>query len=142
MAKTSLRTIYDEIGEEKIEELVNAFYPKVFSDPHLKPIFSKTKIEEIMYKQKLFLTQFTGGPALFSKEFGPPMMRRRHLPHEITPTRAKSWLRCMKEAFIEVGLFDHPVGEEFYQRITQVAAVMINTPEREELVEKWPKNRE
>lgn len=129
MANTSLRTIYDEIGEETIEQLVNAFYPKVYSDPNLIPIFSKTKIDEIMYKQKLFLIQFTGGPALFSKEFGPPMMRRRHLPHEITPTRARSWLRCMHEAFEEIGLFDHPAGEEFYNRLMQVAAVMVNTEE-------------
>lgn len=132
MANHSLRTIYEEIGEDTIEELVNAFYPKVYADPNLIPIFSTVNIDEIMYKQKLFLTQFTGGPALFSEEFGPPMMRRRHLPHEITPTRAKSWLRCMHEAFEEIGLFDHPVGKEFYNRLTQVAAVMINTVENKE----------
>lgn len=131
MSEVNLRAIYDEIGYEKIVELVNAFYPKVYTDPNLIPIFSIVDIDEIMHKQKLFLTQFTGGPALFSKEYGAPMMRARHLPHEITPTRAKSWLRCMHEAFEEVGLFDYPVGEEFYNRLMQVAAIMINTEEPE-----------
>lgn len=129
MAKPNLRIIYDEIGAETIEEIVNAFYPKVYADPDLIPIFDIVEIDEIMHKQKLFLTQFTGGPALYSQEYGPPRMRYRHLPHEITPTRAQAWLRCMKEAFQEVGLWDDPIGQEFYNRLQQVAAIMINTEE-------------
>lgn len=131
MARQQLHLIYEEIGAEKIEELVNAFYPKVYTDPDLIPIFDIVEIDEIMHKQQLFLTQFTGGPALFSKEFGPPRMRYRHLPHEITPTRARAWLGCMKEAFQEVGIWDMAVGQEFYKRLTEVAAIMVNTEEVE-----------
>jgi len=128
LSKQHLRSIYDEIGAEAIDELVNAFYPKVYSDPELIPIFIGD-INEIMHKQRLFLTQFTGGPPLYSEEYGRPAMRARHLPHEITPTRAKSWLRCMKEAFEETGLDQHPAGEEFYRHLQQVAAIMVNTEE-------------
>src|SRR5699024_6802719 len=110
-----------------IEEVVNAFYPKVYANPDLIPIFDIVVIDEIMRKQKLFLTQFTGGPLLYSEEYGRPMMRYRHLPHEITPRRAKAWLKCMREAFEEVGLWEQPVGQTFYDRLTQVAAIMINT---------------
>lgn len=126
MTKFHLRNIYNEIGADKISELVNAFYPKVYADKHLIPIF-EGDIAEIMRKQQMFLTQFTGGPALYSREFGKPAMRFRHLPHEITPTRANSWLKCMKEAFEEVGLDQLPAGKEFYDRLTQVARIMINT---------------
>lgn len=128
MAKLSLRSIYDEIGPEKIDELVRAFYPKVYADEHLIPIFNGD-INEIMEKQRLFLTQFTGGPALYSEKYGRPMMRKRHLVHEVTPTRAKSWLLCMNEAFKEVGLDKHPMGKEFFQRLTEVASIMVNTEE-------------
>lgn len=130
MTEPRLQTLYSQIGAEKIEELVNAFYPKVYSDPNLIPIF-QGDMSEIMRKQQMFLTQFTGGPPLFSEEFGPPAMRRRHLPFEITPTRAQSWLRCMYEAFEETGLIDHPAGELFFDRLTQVAAIMVNTEEDE-----------
>lgn len=130
MTRLHLRSIYEEIGPEKIAELVHAFYPKVYADPELIPIF-KGDINEIMRKQHMFLTQFTGGPPLYSEEFGRPAMRSRHLPHEITPTRAKSWLRCMKEAFEEVGMDEHPAGEEFYRHLTQVASIMVNTEESE-----------
>lgn len=129
MTKPHLRSIYEEIGPEKIDELVNAFYPKVYSDPNLIPIFDIVDINEIMQKQRMFLTQFTGGPPLYSEEFGRPVMRHRHLPHEITLTRAKSWLCCMKEAFEETGLDKLPAGEEFFQRLTQVAGIMVNTEE-------------
>jgi|SRR5690625_270760 len=128
MTRHPLRSIYDEIGAETIEKLVNAFYPKVYADPNLIPIFHGD-INEIKRKQRLFLTQFTGGPPLYSEEFGRPAMRSRHLPHEITPTRAKSWLRCMKEAFEEIGLDEHPAGQEFFQRLTEVASIMVNTEE-------------
>lgn len=128
MQEPKLQTLYQQIGAEKIEELVNAFYPRVYADPNLIPIF-QGDMAEIMHKQRLFLIQFTGGPPLYSQEYGPPAMRRRHFPFEITPTRAKSWLRCMREAMEEVGLMDNPAGQFFYERLTQVAYHMVNTEE-------------
>ncbi len=123
-----LNTLYEEIGgAEAIHDLVNAFYPKVYADPDLAPLF-EGDIEEIKRKQYMFLTQFLGGPTLYSNEFGPPAMRYRHMPFEITPTRAKAWLRCMKEAFEETELTGE-LADAFYARLQQVAGIMINTPD-------------
>lgn len=130
MDKPALRSLYDEIGAEKIEEIVNAFYPKVYADPVLIPIFTGD-VGEIMMKQKMFLTQFTGGPTLYSNRYGHPRMRARHLPHEITPKRADRWLACMKEAFEEVGLANTLAGDAFYERLTQVAAIMVNSDDEQ-----------
>ncbi|WP_017755236.1 globin domain-containing protein [Calidifontibacillus oryziterrae] len=115
-------------GAETIEKLVKAFYPKVYSHPDLKPLF-KDDMKVIMRKQKMFLTQFLGGPTLYSDEFGPPAMRSRHLPFEITPTRAKAWLTCMKEAMDDIGL-EGSIREQIYERLTHVATIMINTPDQ------------
>src|SRR5699024_4904081 len=128
VTKPHLRTIYEVIGAENIDELVNAFYTKVYADPNLIPIFT-VNMEEIMRKQRMFLTQFTGIRAIFSEEYGLPRMRALHLIHEINLTRALSWLSCMKEAFEEVGLDQEPVGEEFFHRLQEVAAIMVNTEE-------------
>lgn len=123
----SMKTLFTEIGgAETIDKLVNAFYPRVYADEDLSPLF-KGDIEEIKRRQRMFLSQFLGGPALYSQEFGPPAMRERHLPFEITPKRATCWLRCMKEAFHEIGLDKHPAGAAFYDRLTQVAGIMINS---------------
>lgn len=126
MSEHHLRTIYDEIGKEKIDQLVEAFYPKVYSDPYLSPLFNGD-MSEIMRKQRMFLTQFLGGPPLYSEEFGPPAMKYRHLRFKITPKHAEGWLRCMWEAFNEVGLSEDPAGLFFYERLKQVAAIMVNT---------------
>ena len=125
------KTLYEEIGgQETIDQLVNAFYPRVYADKDLSPLFNGD-MEEIKRKQRMFLSQFLGGPALYSQEFGPPAMRVRHLPFEITPKRAQCWLNCMKEAFMEVGIYDTPAVNAFYDRLTQVAGIMVNSPDNE-----------
>lgn len=122
-----LKNLYDEIGgQETIDKLVDAFYPRVYADEELSPLF-EGDMEEIKRKQKMFLSQFLGGPALYSKAFGPPAMKERHLPFKITPRRANCWLGCMKEAFEEIRLFENPAGPDFYQRLSQVAFIMVNT---------------
>lgn len=112
-------------GESAIRSLVDAFYPKVYQDADLSPLFVDD-MEIIKHKQYLFLTQFTGGAPLYSEQYGPPRMRHRHLEFEVTPRRAKAWLRCMKEAMDEIGLEGYP-RQWFYERLTQVAHYMVNT---------------
>ena len=111
-------------GEEAIQKLVDAFYPRVYADPDLSPLF-QGDINEIKRKQKMFLTQFLGGPDLYSQEFGHPAMRYRHMNFEITPKRAEAWLRCMKEAMDEAGL-EGEVREFFYDKLTQLAHFFVN----------------
>ncbi|MGM7685023.1 globin [Cytobacillus sp. Hm23] len=121
-----MHSLYELIGGEKtVQRLVDAFYPKVYANKDLQPLFSGD-INEIKRKQQMFLTQFLGGPTLYSNEFGPPAMQHRHLPFEITPVRAQAWLNCMKEAFEETKLTGH-AADMFYDRLRQVAAIMVNT---------------
>lgn len=132
MQQREAETLYEAIGgEETIRNLVKAFYPKVYRDPDLSPIFPDG-IQDIMHKQYLFLTQFTGGPPLYSDQYGPPQMQRRHLAFEVTPRRAEAWLRCMKEAMDEIEISGH-ARQWFYERLTQVAGIMVNTEDHSEI---------
>lgn len=90
-------------GSDTIRNLVQAFYPKVLAHPELSPLFP-TDILPVMERQYMFLTQFFGGPSLYTEEVGHPMMRARHLPFEINEARAQAWLQCMKEALTEVNI--------------------------------------
>jgi hemoglobin len=120
------RTVYEQLGgEETVSRLVEHFYARVVKDPELAPLFEDSNIDEVIRKQKLFLTQFLGGPPQYSAEFGHPMLRFRHLPFEITPSRADAWLRCMAAAMEEAGL-EGNAREFVYQRLTQVAHHMVN----------------
>jgi hemoglobin len=120
-------TPFEIIGEDKLHKLVDAFYLRVSQHPDLAPIFPKG-FDEIARKQKQFLTQYLGGPQVYTNEHGHPMMRARHLPFEVTPKRAKAWLACMSEAMDEVEL-SGPIRDEFYSRLFLTAQHMVNTPD-------------
>ncbi|WP_318505079.1 globin [Bacillus sp. T3] len=120
-------TPFEAIGEETLHQLIDAFYRRVGKHPELAPIFPND-LTETARKQKQFQTQYLGGPSIYTDEHGHPMMRARHLPFEITPTRAKAWLACMAEAMDEVGL-DGPIRQEYYSRLVLTAQHMINTPD-------------
>lgn len=121
-------TIYEAIGGiDTIDKLVDAFYKRVGNHPKLVPIFPED-LTETARKQKLFLTQFFGGPRLYEQERGHPMMRRRHLPFEITPSRRDAWLDCMNEALEEAGI-DEPYRTAIFEKLTLTANHMMNTPE-------------
>jgi hemoglobin len=120
-------TPFEAIGEATLHRLVDTFYGLVRRDPDLSPIFPDD-LRETARKQKQFLTQYLGGPALFTEEHGHPMLRARHMRFPVTPTRAKAWLSCMRQAMDKVGL-EGPIRDEFYHRLFLTAQHMINTPD-------------
>ncbi|CAH2713467.1 MULTISPECIES: globin [Neobacillus] len=124
-------TPFEAIGEDRLHQLVDTFYGLVGQHPDLAPIFPN-QFTEIARKQKQFLTQYLGGPSIYTEEHGHPMMRARHLPFPVTPTRAKAWLSCMKQAMDKIEL-QGPLREEFFSRLYLTAQHMINTPDGDEL---------
>ncbi|MNE71226.1 Group 2 truncated hemoglobin YjbI [compost metagenome] len=124
-------SFYEAIGGgETLRLIVEAFYPKVQAHPLLGPLFPED-IHPVMDKQYLFLTQFFGGPSLYSDQYGHPMMRGRHLPFPITPERAAAWLDCMNRALQEVGIEDE-LRQAVIQRLSGPAYHFVNTAEEEE----------
>ena len=123
---------YEEIGAEKLSDLIDSFYSKVAKNPKLKPIFPDD-LTETARKQKQFQTQYLGGPNIYTEEHGHPMMRARHMNFEITPERAQAWLECMYEAMDEVGL-DGKFREIYYKRLVLTAHHMINAEDPNEEV--------
>ncbi|CAM3809479.1 globin domain-containing protein [Cytobacillus oceanisediminis] len=124
-----MHTPFDAIGEEKLHQLIDAFYLRVGQHPDLVPIFPDD-LTETARKQKQFLTQYLGGPPLYTSEHGHPMLRARHIPFPITETRARAWLSCMDSAMDEIGL-EGPLREDFFARLVLTAQHMINTPEND-----------
>lgn len=121
---------YEEIGAEKLSELIEVFYSKVAVHPDLYPIFPDD-LTETVRKQIQFQTQYLGGPNLFSEEHGHPMMKARHMPFPITPIRAEAWLSCMSEAMDEVKL-DEKIREFYYKRLVLTANHMVNKEKEEQ----------
>lgn len=116
---------YDYLGSERLNSLISIFYNKVSKHEELIPIFP-SDLTETKRKQTQFLTQFFGGPDLYTQEHGHPFLRKRHLEFEITPKRAEAWLSCMKEALEEIELDQH-AKEFIISRLTTTANHMVNT---------------
>ncbi len=124
-------TPFEQIGEERLYEMIDRFYDKVARHPNLSQIFPKD-LTETRRRQKQFQTQFLGGPNLFTEEHGHPMMRMRHMPFKITPARAEEWLQCMSEAMDDVAL-PSDIRDVYYQRLVMTAHHMVNTVEEEDV---------
>ncbi|WNR45579.1 globin domain-containing protein [Paenibacillus roseipurpureus] len=130
MSQNDNSTIYEMMGgAESIRRLVEVFYSKVQKEPLLSPLFP-ANISPVIEKQIMFLTQFFGGPTLYSDSHGHPMMRARHLPFPVTKERADAWLGCMQDAMDDVGM---PADLKTFMidRLRGPAYHFVNTTEEE-----------
>jgi len=119
-------TIYKAIGGQlAVDKIVESLYKHVAKHEALIPIFP-TDLTETAHKQRLFLTQFFGGPSLYLQERGHPMLKRRHLPFEITFERRNAWLECMDKALDEAAI-EEPYRSAIFERLSLTATHMINT---------------
>ncbi len=119
-----MESIYSKIGPEKLRAIVDTFYDLVFDNEIIGHLFQTDK-SLIRDKQYQFLTQFLGGPHLYSESYGHPRMRMRHLPHEIDQEAKEEWLRCMKIAIHE-NIEDPKLANALYECFPKLAAHMVN----------------
>ncbi len=73
-----------------------------------------------------FFIQLMGGPPLFVQKHGPPRMRARHMPFEVTEDGRKEWLRCFQEALDEQS-FPAEYREAFDDFLESFSAWMVNS---------------
>lgn len=117
-------TLFEKLGEENLKTLVDRFYDLVFSDERISHLF-KTDKDVIREKQRLFLTQFLGGPPIYSERYGHPQLRARHLPHPIAEEDAVAWLSCMSAAITSLNI-DESLKDELLKRFIPTAMFMVN----------------
>lgn len=121
-------TIYEAIGgQSSVDKIVHSLYKHVAKHEALIPIFP-TDLTETIHKQRLFLTQFFGGPSLYLEERGHPMLKRRHMPFEITFERRNAWLECMDKA-LEEAKIEEPYRSAIFDRLSLTATHMVNKEE-------------
>lgn len=121
-----MKNFYEKIGESRLKLVIKEFYQHVFSSPVIGKLFNNDK-ELIQEKQLKFLTQFLGGPDLYSREYGHPKMRMRHLPHRIDQEAKEEWLRCMRLAVDKAFHDDPELGNSFYSIFPPIANHMVNS---------------
>lgn len=119
-------TIYEAIGgQAAVDRIVDSLYTHIGQNQTLLPIFPDD-LNESARKQRLFLTQFFGGPNLYFQDRGHPMLKRRHMEFEITPERKDAWLACMNIALDEANI-EEPYKSAIFERLCMTAIHMVNT---------------
>lgn len=91
-------------GSAAIERLVDSFYARMDSLPEAAAIRAMhgpnlAPVKEVLVR---YLTEWTGGPQLYSAERGHPRLRRKHLPFSIGAAERDAWMLCMRGALDEV----------------------------------------
>ncbi|KQL47114.1 globin [Brevibacillus choshinensis] len=125
------RTPYEMIGgADTLARLVDIFYDHVKQHPDISPLFPDD-FTEVKERQYQFLTQFLGGPTLYSDLHGHPMLRARHMRFPIGTVQAEAWLSCMKKAMDETGLEDN-IRQQIFDRLRLTAHHMVNQWEQKE----------
>lgn len=114
-------------GAAAVDRLVDGFYRRMETQPQARGIramhpddLGKTK--EVL---KRYLTEWTGGPKLYSPEKGHPRLRRRHMGYAIGTDERDAWLLCMDGALEEV-IGDEAARAELHQMLAKLADWMRN----------------
>ncbi len=122
---------YERIGgEEKIRALVQRFYQLMDELPEVHGVRkmhgeSLKGSEDKLFK---FLSGWMGGPQLFVREFGQPMLRQRHMPFSIGKSERDQWLLCMGQALDEL-VEEEQLRNELKVAFIKVADFMRNQSE-------------
>ncbi|MCS4486626.1 truncated hemoglobin YjbI [Staphylococcus americanisciuri] len=119
------QTPYEIIGQDALYRMIDYFYTLVEQDTRINHLFPGD-FAETARKQKQFLTQFLGGPDLYTQEHGHPMLKKRHMPFVIDHDAKDAWLENMHTA-IQTAQFPNGVGDYLYERLRLTANYMVNT---------------
>lgn len=122
-------TLYERIGPGALRSLLKRFYAQVAQNELLAPVFPGSRESSLwqvtLDKQFAFMSGFLGGPPLYHRTYGNPMLRARHLSFAVTPARA--WLACMQHALEHSPEIDADVAAELYTAPSWVALHMVNS---------------
>ena len=114
-------------GEVTIAQLVERFYFYMESLPEAagiramhEPDLAHTKAVLVM-----FLTEWLGGPKMYSAERGHPRLRQKHLTFQIGEAERDAWMLCMRHALEEV-VPDATVRQQITQAFFKTADFIRN----------------
>jgi hemoglobin len=124
----SEKTLYELIGGEKeLRALVDRFYDAMDSSPEAAKVraIHPDDLSQSRDKLFMFLSGWSGGPALYIQAFGHPRLRQRHMPFPIGKPERDQWLWCMDKA-LEKSQFDPQLLDYLKKRFTEIANSMQN----------------
>ena len=93
--------VYDLVGSDGFNQLVDRFYQRVAEDDILRPMYPKGDLAPAARRLCLFLEQYFGGPTTYMQERGHPRLRARHMHFPIDQLARDRWVELMDAAITE-----------------------------------------
>jgi hemoglobin len=114
-------------GAVVIDRLVEAFYLRMDTLPEATVIraMHAPDLGPVKGVLKRYLSEWTGGPKLYSPEKGHPRLRQRHMGFAIGNAERDAWLLCMRGAMAET-IVDGGARQELDAALTKLADWMRN----------------
>ncbi|SRR5258706_1744968 len=117
-------------GADGLRALVDRFYDCMDTSSeatHIRALHPES-LEQSREKLFMFLSGWSGGPALYVEQYGHPRLRQRHMPFSIGAVERDEWLWCMGRALDESS-FDVETIAYLKSRFAEVADFLRNRPE-------------
>ncbi len=121
-------SMFDRVGGAvTIDRLVEAFYARMDTLPEARTIrtMHAPDLGQVKNVLKRYLSEWTGGPKLYSPEKGHPRLRQRHMGFKIGNAERDAWLLCMRGA-LEETVSDDSARQELDAALTKLADWMRN----------------
>lgn len=114
-------------GAVVIDRLVEAFYRRMDTLPEARAIraMHADDLGAVKSTLKRYLSEWTGGPKLYSPEKGHPRLRQRHMGFQIGNAERDAWLLCMRGA-LEETVADAAARQDLDAAMTKLADWMRN----------------
>jgi hemoglobin len=114
-------------GAVTIDRLVEAFYERMDTLPEARAIraMHAPDLGPVKSVLKRYLSEWTGGPKLYSPEKGHPRLRQRHIGFPIGNAERDAWLLCMRGALAET-VADDGARKQLDDAMTKLADWMRN----------------
>jgi len=122
--------VYESMREDNITAFFQAFYTRL-GESSISDMFPKSEknLMRAADKSAAMFTFLFGGPHIYQRTYGRPMMRARHIPFVITEEGRQEWLRCYRETLDEaVEKYAMPAEhvESVWNFVTEFSAWMVN----------------
>lgn len=121
-------TVFDQIGPERLRQIVAAFYRQVPADPLLGPMYPPDDLGGAEGRLGDFLVFRCGGDSAYLATRGHPRLRMRHAPFALTRAARDRWVQLMDQALDEARL---PAAPDSVLRrfLHETATFLINRSE-------------
>jgi hemoglobin len=109
-------------GAPAVDRLVEAFYARMDAEAgaHIIRVMHHEDLGPTKAILKDYLSEWLGGPALYSQKRGHPRLRMRHTRFAIGPAERDAWMACMRGA-LEDAVPDEGIRRTIEQKLHHLA---------------------